>query len=122
LLAQRISATDWVPGRGLDVDDAIEMARLLKAHGIDILDVSAGQTTIGAQPVYGRMFQTPFSEAIRSEVDLPTITVGNITTADQVNTIIASGRADLVALARPHLVDPHFTLRASAHYGYAEQI
>jgi anthraniloyl-CoA monooxygenase len=120
-LSVRISATDWVPGRGLDVDDAIEVARLLKAHGVDILDVSAGQTTIEAQPVYGRMFQTPFSEAIRSEVDLPTITVGNITTADQVNTIIASGRADLVALARPHLVDPHFTLRASAQYGYAEQ-
>jgi anthraniloyl-CoA monooxygenase len=120
-LSVRISATDWVPGRGLDVDDAIEIARLLKIRGVDILDVSAGQTTTEAQPVYGRMFQTPFSDAIRSEVEIPTITVGNITTADQVNTIIAAGRADLVALARPHLVDPHFTLRASAHYGYEAQ-
>jgi anthraniloyl-CoA monooxygenase len=120
-LSVRISATDWVPERGLDVDDAIEIARLLKAHGVDILDVSAGQTTVEAKPVYGRMFQVPFSEAIRSEVDIPTITVGNVTTADQVNTIVVSGRADLVALARPHLVDPQFTLRASAHYGYEAQ-
>ncbi|MBV9077461.1 MAG: bifunctional salicylyl-CoA 5-hydroxylase/oxidoreductase [Methylobacteriaceae bacterium] len=120
-LSVRISATDWVPGRGLEVEDAIEIARLLKAHGVDILDISAGQTTIEARPVYGRMFQVPFSEAIRSEVDIPTIAVGNVTTADQVNTIVVSGRADLVALARPHLLDPHFTLRASAHYGYAGQ-
>jgi anthraniloyl-CoA monooxygenase len=121
-LSVRISATDWVPGRGLDIDDAIEVARLLQARGADILDVSAGQTTTEAQPVYGRMFQTPFSEAIRSEVGIPTIAVGNITTADQVNTIVAAGRADLVALARPHLVDPHFTLRAAAHYGFAAQV
>ncbi len=120
-LSVRISATDWVPGEGIDVDDAIEVARMLKDHGVDILDVSAGQTTSYAEPVYGRMFQTPFSDAIRSEVDLPTITVGNISTPDQANTIIAAGRADLVALGRPHLVDPHFTLRASAHYGYADQ-
>jgi len=121
-LSVRISATDWVAGRGLDIDDAIEIARLLKAHGVDILDVSAGQTSSEAKPVYGRMFQTPFSDAIRSEVDIPTITVGNITTADQVNTIVAAGRADLVALGRPHLVDPQFTLRASAHYGYEPQV
>lgn len=121
-LSVRISATDWVQGRGLDIDDAIEIARLLKARGVDILDVSAGQTSMEAKPVYGRMFQTPFSDAIRSEVDIPTITVGNITTADQVNTIVAAGRADLVALGRPHLVDPQFTLRASAHYGYEPQI
>jgi anthraniloyl-CoA monooxygenase len=120
-MSVRISATDWVPGRGLDVDDAIEIAKMLKAHGLDILDVSAGQTTSEAQPVYGRMFQTPFSDAIRSEVEIPTITVGNITSADQVNTIIAAGRADLVALARPHLTDPHFTLAASAYYGYEGQ-
>jgi anthraniloyl-CoA monooxygenase len=121
-MSVRISATDWVPGRGLDVDDAIEIAKMLKAHGLDILDVSAGQTTSEAQPVYGRMFQTPFSDAIRSEVEIPTITVGNITTADQVNTIVASGRADLVALARPHLTNPHFTLAASAYYGHEGQV
>ncbi|MEQ8346367.1 MAG: bifunctional salicylyl-CoA 5-hydroxylase/oxidoreductase [Sneathiellaceae bacterium] len=120
-LSVRISASDWVPGRGLDVDDAIEIARMLKAHGVDILDVSAGQTVTEARPVYGRMFQTPFSEAIRADVAIPTITVGNITTPDQVNTIVAAGRADLVALARPHLVDPHFTLRAAAHYGVEQQ-
>ena len=67
------------------------------------------------------MFQTPFSEQVRLEAGVPTITAGNITSADQVNTIIAAGRADLVALARPHLVDPHFTLRAAAHYGYRDQ-
>ncbi len=121
-LSVRISATDWVPGAGLEIDDAIEVARALKVRGLDILDVSAGQTTIEARPVYGRMFQLPFSEAIRAEVDIPTIAVGNITSADQVNTIVASGRADLVALARPHLVDPHFTLRASAVYGHDAQV
>jgi anthraniloyl-CoA monooxygenase len=121
-MSVRISATDWVPGRGLEVEDAIEIAAMLKAHGLDILDVSAGQTTSEAQPIYGRMFQTPFSDAIRSEVEIPTITVGNITTADQVNTIVASGRADLVALARPHLTNPHFTLAASAYYGFEGQV
>ena len=120
-ISARISATDWVAGRGLDVDDAIEIAKMLKAGGLDILDVSAGQTTMEAAPVYGRMFQTPFSEAIRSEVDIPTIAVGNITTADQVNTIVAAGRADLVALARPHLTNSHFTLAASAYYGFEQQ-
>ncbi len=120
-MSVRISATDWVEDGGLDIDDAIEVARMFKAHGCDVIDVSAGQTSTLARPIYGRMFQTPFAEAIRAEVDIPTIAVGNITTADQVNTIVASGRADLVALARPHLIDPHFTLQASAHYGYAGQ-
>jgi anthraniloyl-CoA monooxygenase len=120
-MSVRISATDWVEDGGLDIDDSIEVARLLAAAGCDIIDVSAGQTTDYAKPVYGRMFQTPFAAAIRADVGIPTIAVGNVTTADQVNTIVASGRADLVALARPHLVDPHFTLRASADYGYAPQ-
>ena len=120
-MSVRISATDWVPGRGLDIDDAIEIAKMLKRRGLDIIDVSAGQTTSEARPVYGRMFQTPFSDAIRSEVEMPTITVGNITTADQVNTIVAAGRADLVALARPHLTNPNFTLAASAYYGWDGQ-
>jgi anthraniloyl-CoA monooxygenase len=120
-MSVRISATDWVEDGGLTLDDAIEVARLLGAHGCDIIDVSAGQTTILAQPVYGRMFQTPFAEAIRADVRIPTIAVGSITTADQVNTIVSAGRADLVALARPHLTDPHFTLQAAAYYGFVPQ-
>ena len=82
---------------------------------------SAGQTVAEQQPVYGRMFQTPFADQIRNEVDIATMAVGNITTADQVNTIVAAGRADLVALARPHLADPYFTLRAAAQYGHEAQ-
>ena len=120
-ISVRVSATDWVPGEGLDEADGVELARRLKALGCDIIDVSAGQTSTRAEPVYGRMFQTPFAERIRLEAEIPTIAVGNITTADQVNTIIAAGRADLCALARPHLSDPYFTLRAAAHYGQVDQ-
>jgi anthraniloyl-CoA monooxygenase len=120
-MSVRISATDWVEDGGLTGEDAVEIALLLKAHGLDLIDVSAGQTTSYAEPVYGRMFQVPFADAIRNDVKIATMTVGNITTADQVNTILAAGRADLVALARPHLADPHFTLKAAAHYGYAGQ-
>jgi anthraniloyl-CoA monooxygenase len=120
-ISVRISATDWVEGEGIDGDDAVEVARMLKAHGADIVDVSAGQTSTRAKPVYGRMFQTPFAEQIRLEAGIPTIAVGNITAADQVNTIVAAGRADLVALARPHLTNPHLTLEAAAHYGQAAQ-
>jgi anthraniloyl-CoA monooxygenase len=99
----------------------VAFARLFKAHGCDLIDVSAGQTVPDQRPVYGRMFQTPFADQIRNEVDIATLAVGNITTADQVNTILAAGRADLVALARPHLADPYFTLRAAAEYGQALQ-
>jgi len=120
-ISARISATDWVGDDGVTGDDAVEIAKLLKAHGCDIVDVSAGQTTPDAKPVYGRMFQTMFSDQVRNEADLPTMAVGNITSPDQINTILAAGRADLVALARPHLTDPHFTLRAAAHYGYNAQ-
>jgi anthraniloyl-CoA monooxygenase len=120
-MSVRISATDWVEDEGLTGDDAVAIARLLKAHGCDVIDVSAGQTSTRAKPVYGRMFQVPFSEQIRIEADMPTIAVGNITSPDQVNTILAAGRADLCALARPHLLDPHFTLRAGAHYGHEDQ-
>jgi anthraniloyl-CoA monooxygenase len=115
-MSVRISATDWVDG-GLTGDDAVEVARAFAAAGCDLIDVSTGQTTPDAQPVFGRMFQTPFSDQIRNEASLATMCVGAITTADQVNTIIASGRADLVALARPHLVDPYFTMKAAAWYG-----
>jgi anthraniloyl-CoA monooxygenase len=116
----RISASDWAPG-GVTPEESLQIAAAFRAHGADILDVSAGQTSRWASPVYGRMFQTPFSEMIRNECGIPTIAVGNITTADQVNTIIAAGRADICALARPHLSNPNFTLVASAEYGYAEQ-
>jgi len=115
-MSVRISATDWVDG-GLTGDDAVEVARAFAAAGCDLIDVSTGQTTADAEPMYGRMFQTPFSDQIRNEGGLATMCVGAITTPDQVNTIVAAGRADLVALARPHLVDPFFTMRAAAWYG-----
>ncbi|MHB8667214.1 MAG: bifunctional salicylyl-CoA 5-hydroxylase/oxidoreductase [Burkholderiales bacterium] len=120
-MAVRISATDWIPG-GLSGADAVEIARVFKAHGCDLIDVSTGQTDPASKPVYGRMYQTVFSEQIRNEAGIATMAVGAITSADQINTIIASGRADLCALARPHLSDPSFTLRAAAEYaalGYA---
>ena len=120
-MSVRISATDWVEDRGIDGEDSVEIAKMLKAHGCDVVDVSAGQTTTEAEPVYGRMFQVPYSDQIRQEAGIATIAVGNITTADQVNTIVASGRADLVALARPHLADPYFTLRAAAEYDHRDQ-
>ena len=115
-MSVRISATDWADG-GLTGDEAVEVARAFADAGCDLIDVSTGQTVADAQPVFGRMFQTPFSDQIRNEAGLATMCVGAITTADQVNTIIAAGRADLVALARPHLVDPYFTMRAAAWYG-----
>jgi anthraniloyl-CoA monooxygenase len=102
---------------GLNGDDAVEVARAFAAAGCDLIDVSTGQTVADAQPVFGRMFQTPFSDQIRNDAGLATMCVGAITTADQVNTIVAAGRADLVALARPHLVDPYFTMKAAAWYG-----
>ncbi|MDC0673168.1 bifunctional salicylyl-CoA 5-hydroxylase/oxidoreductase [Nannocystis radixulma] len=114
----RISATDWIPD-GLDEEDAVEIACMLKAHGCDLVDVSAGQTTPESRPeIYGRMFQTHLSDRIRHEAGVTTMAVGAIQDWDQVNTIIASGRADLCALARPHLLDPHFTLRAAAEQNY----
>ena len=118
-MSVRISATDWVDG-GVTPNDAVEIARAFAAAGADLIDVSAGQTSRLAQPVYGRMFQTPFSDKIRNELRIATMAVGNITDADQVNSIIAAGRADLVALARPHLADPYFTLHAAAQLGYDE--
>ncbi|HEY7242322.1 MAG TPA: bifunctional salicylyl-CoA 5-hydroxylase/oxidoreductase [Xanthobacteraceae bacterium] len=114
-MSVRISATDWAEG-GLTGDDAVEVARAFAEAGCDLIDVSTGQTLADAQPVFGRMYQTPFSDQIRNEAGLATMCVGAITTADQVNTILAAGRADLVALARPHLVDPYFTMRAAGWY------
>ena len=116
-LSVRISATDWAPG-GLEVTDAVEVARMVVAAGADIVDVSAGQTVPEARPVYGRQFQTPFSDRIRHEARVPTMTVGNISSAADVNTILAAGRADLVVLARAHLWDPYWTRHAAAELGY----
>jgi anthraniloyl-CoA monooxygenase len=115
-MSVRISATDWAEG-GITGDDAVEIARAFTDAGVDLVDVSTGQTVRDAQPIYGRMFQTPFSDQVRNEADVATMCVGNIITADQINTILAAGRADLVALGRPHLVDPSFTMKAAAWYG-----
>jgi anthraniloyl-CoA monooxygenase len=115
-MSVRISATDWAEG-GITGDDAVVISRAFASEGCDLIDVSTGQTTTRSRPMYGRMFQLPFSDQIRNEAGIATMCVGNITSADQINTIIAAGRADLVALARPHLVDPGFTLRAAAWYG-----
>ena len=112
-MSVRISAHDWAPG-GNTADDAVLVARLFKQAGCDLIDVSSGQTTRSARPVYGRMYQTPFSDRIRNEVGISTIAVGAITQADQVNSIIAAGRADLCAIARPHLADPAWTLHEAA--------
>ena len=118
-ISVRISAHDWAPG-GNTPDDAVAIARMLKDAGADMVDVSSGQTTREAQPVYGRMYQTPFSDRIRNEVGIATIAVGNIFEADHVNSIIAAGRADLCAIARPHLADPFWTLHAAAQQGFTK--
>jgi anthraniloyl-CoA monooxygenase len=116
-ISVRISAHDWVGEDGVTPEDAVEIARMLQDAGVDICDVSAGQTSIQAKPVYGRMFQTPFSDRIRNETGMATIAVGNIYEPDHVNSILMAGRADLVALARPHLTDPYWTLRAASSLG-----
>jgi len=118
-MSVRISATDWVPG-GMTPEEATVVASLFRDAGADIVHVSAGQVSKDEQPVYGRMFQVPFSDQIRNEVRVPTIAVGNIFEADHVNTIIAAGRADLCALARPHLADPAWTLHAAAEQGFVD--
>jgi anthraniloyl-CoA monooxygenase len=115
-MSVRVSATDWQEG-GITEAESVEVARAFAEAGCDLVDVSTGQTTPEAAPVYGRMFQVPFADAIRNETGVATMCVGSITTPDQVNTILAAGRADLVALGRPHLTDPNFTLRAAAAYG-----
>ncbi|HEY1867700.1 MAG TPA: bifunctional salicylyl-CoA 5-hydroxylase/oxidoreductase, partial [Candidatus Cybelea sp.] len=120
-MSVRISATDWVDG-GISGDDAVEIARTFKREGADLIDVSTGQTSPDAKPVYGRMFQTPYADKIRNEVGIATMAVGNITETDQVNAILAGGRADLVALGRPHLADPFWTLHAAARLGYHDAL
>jgi len=119
-MSVRISATDWAGEDGVTPDEAVEISRAFAKAGADLIDVSAGQTWADAEPVYGRMFQTPFSDKIRNEAHIATMAVGNIFEPDQANAILASGRADLVALARPHLVDPSWTLRAAAAAEYRD--
>ncbi len=116
-ISVRISANDWVGDEGVTPAEAVEIARVLKEAGVDICDVSAGQTSTRAKPVYGRMFQTPFSDRIRNETGMATMAVGNIYEPDHVNSILMAGRADLVCLARPHLADPYWTLHAAAQLG-----
>ena len=117
-ISVRISAHDWVGVAGVMPQDAVAISRILAAEGVDLIDVSAGQTTVEARPVYGRMFQTPFSDRIRNEVGIATLAVGNIYEPDHVNSILMAGRADLVCLGRPHLADPYWTLHAAADLKY----
>ena len=115
-MSVRISAHDWAPGGNTD-EDAVEIARLFQRAGCDLIDVSSGQTTRSAKPVYGRMYQTPFSDRIRNELHIATIAVGAISEADHANSIVAAGRADLCAVARPHLADAAWTLHEVAKMG-----
>ena len=117
-MSVRISATDWMGDMGITPDDAVEIGRAFAEAGADLIDVSAGQTWAECNPVYGRMFQTPFADQIRNEARVATMAVGNIYETDHVNSILAAGRADLVALARPHLIDPMWALRAAALQDY----
>jgi anthraniloyl-CoA monooxygenase len=118
-MSVRISATDWASG-GIDGESSVHIAKAFKNAGADLIDVSTGQTSPDSAPIYGRMFQTPYADRIRNEADIATMAVGNITDTDQVNAIIAGARADLVALGRPHLADPFWTLHAAAESGYRD--
>ncbi len=117
-MSVRISANDWMGDAGVTPDEAVAIGRAFWDAGADLIDVSAGQTWADCQPIYGRMFQTPFADQVRNEGRVTTMAVGNIYEPDHVNSILAAGRADLVALARPHLIDPMWTLRAAAQLDY----
>ncbi|MFT6677319.1 MAG: anthraniloyl-CoA monooxygenase [Sulfitobacter sp.] len=116
-MSVRISASDWAGDDGVTPEESVEIAKMFDAAGADIIDVSAGQTSTQGQPVYGRMFQTPFSDRIRNDGGIKTMAVGNIFEPDHVNSILMAGRADLVCLARPHLADPYWTLHAATDIG-----
>ncbi|MBO9463644.1 bifunctional salicylyl-CoA 5-hydroxylase/oxidoreductase [Tropicibacter sp. R15_0] len=116
-MSVRISANDWVGEEGVTPEEAVKIAAMFEAAGADIIDVSAGQTSVDAKPVYGRMFQTPFSDRIRNEAGIATMAVGNIYEADHANSILMAGRADLVVVGRPHLADPYWTLHEAARIG-----
>lgn len=109
----RISATDWAEG-GITVDDSIEISRMFKQAGADLIVVSSGEVVSHQKPIYGRMYQTPFADRIRNEVGIPTMAVGGISEADHSNSIIAAGRADLCALSRPLLANPNWTSHEAA--------
>src|SRR5690606_19868286 len=116
-MSVRISASDWVPD-GFDGDDAVELSRALKEHGCDLIDVSTGQTSIEARPDYGRLYQTPFSDRIRHEAGIATMTVGAVSSIDDVHNILVAGRADLCVLARHHLVDQYWTMNSAIDLRY----
>jgi anthraniloyl-CoA monooxygenase len=116
-ISVRISAHDWVDG-GITPEDAVHIARAFKDAGADLIDCSSGQVSKKEKPVYGRMFQTPFADRIRQEAGIATIAVGAISEADHANSILAAGRADLCAVARPHLANPAWTLSEAAKIGY----
>jgi anthraniloyl-CoA monooxygenase len=117
-MSVRISATDWMGDQGVTPDEAVLIAQAFDVAGADLIDVSAGQTWADCKPVYGRMFQTPFADQVRNEARVSTMAVGNIFETDHINSILAAGRADLVALGRPHMIDPMWTLRAAAQHDY----
>ncbi|MDH3441178.1 MAG: bifunctional salicylyl-CoA 5-hydroxylase/oxidoreductase, partial [Gammaproteobacteria bacterium] len=119
-MSVRISATDWVED-GLTEAEMLAVAAMLKDAGVDIINVSTGQVTKDEDPIYGRMFQAPFADQVRNEVGIPTIVAGNISSADQANTLVAAGRTDIVAFGRAIMNEPHFVLTAAAHYGHTEQ-
>jgi len=114
----RISAHDWVAG-GITPSDAVPIARAFKAAGADMIDCSSGQVSAEQKPSYGRMYQTPFADRVRNEAGIATLAVGAISEADHVNSIISAGRADLCAIARPHLANPAWTLTEAARIGYS---
>jgi anthraniloyl-CoA monooxygenase len=117
-MSVRISASDWLGEKGMTIADSVHVARVLRDAGLDLIDVSSAGNTPLSQPEYGRMYQVPFAERIRSEVGMAVMAVGAIQGADHVNTLIASGRADLCAIARGHLSDPYLTLRATGEYDH----
>jgi anthraniloyl-CoA monooxygenase len=121
-ISVRISAHDWVGDEGVTPDEAVRIAKAFAEAGVDIMDVSAGQTSTRAAPVYGRMFQTPLSDRIRNIAGIATMAVGNIFEPDHVNSILMAGRADICCLARPHLSNPYWTLNAAADLGFAGQM
>jgi anthraniloyl-CoA monooxygenase len=118
-MSVRVSATDWVDG-GFDGDDAVVFSGILREHGCDLIDVSTGQTSVLAEPEYGRLYQTPFSDRIRHEAGIATMTVGAVSSIDDIHNILVAGRADLCVMARPHLVDPYWTMNAAIDLGYSQ--
>jgi len=119
-MSVRLSCCDWAEG-GITLEDITEIGLAFKAAGVDIIHASSGETVKWQKPVWGRMWQTPFAEHIKHTVGIPTIAVGDITSGEQINTIIADQRADLCALGRPHLNDAFFTRKTAGHYGVKSQ-